>query len=132
MMQEVVKALNESKTKIKIYYFEDNHEALNARSNWAAQLRLRNLDKTIILKMRANSITVEMVGTDYVDPNLFEVQKPKKKEEPIKTAAFLDKGATKELPGTMEALRRDANKAAALHMTYGQYKAQQWLANGRR
>lgn len=46
--------------------------------------------------------------------------------------AYLDKHATKELPGTMEALRRDANKASEMHMTYGQYKSQEWLANGRR
>ena len=41
--------------------------------------------------------------------------------------AYLDRHATKELPGTMEALRRDANKASEMHMTYGQYQAKRYM-----
>ena len=40
--------------------------------------------------------------------------------------AFLDK-KTNTLPGTMEALRRDANKASEMHMTYGQYQAKRYM-----
>ena len=68
------------------------------------------------------------IGVSHIDIVDDTQPAPKENKKPDR-GAFLDKQATKELPGTMEDLRREANEASRLHMSYGQYqvmKQREW------
>ena len=124
MILDVIKELQASPAKRKIYYFESIERARKTRTNWFRQLKHREIERKIYMEQKENSIAVELIGE--VDLNAM-TKKPEEKKEKPDRGAFLDKYATKELPGTMEALRRDANKASEMHMTYGQYQAKRYM-----
>ena len=128
MINDIIKDLNESKTHKVIYECEDVSAARITRRNWAQQLSRRGLQGKVLLEQSGNIIKVEFNGVDHIAIK-DNTETPKENKKPDR-GAFLDKRATKELPGTMEDLRRDANKASEMHMTYGKYKAMQCYGSG--
>jgi len=129
MINDIIKDLNESKTHKVIYECEDVAAARITRRNWVQQLSRRGLEGKVSLEQSGNIIKVEFTGVDHIEIVDNTAKAPEEKKKPDR-GAFLDKRATKELPGTMEDLRRDANEAARLHMTYGKYKAMKCYSSG--
>ena len=128
MINDIIKDLNESKSHKVIYECEDVSAARITRRNWAQQLSRRGLEGKVLLEQSGNIIKVEFNGVDHI-AIVDNTEAPKENKKPDR-GAFLDKRATKELPGTMEDLRREANEAAKAHMTYGQFKAMQCYSSG--
>ena len=127
MINDIIKDLNESKTHEVIYECKDVPSARVTRRNWAQQLSRRGLQSKVFLEQSSNIIKARFIGVSHIDI----IDDGNRETEPKKPdrGAFLDKQATKELPGTMEDLRREANEAAKLHMSYGQYqvmKQREW------
>ena len=127
MINDIIKDLNESKSHEVVYECKDVPSARVTRRNWAQQLSRRGLQSKVLLEQSSNIIKASFNGVSHiaiVDDENRETE-PKKPDR----GAFLDKQATKELPGTMEDLRREANEASKLHMSYGQYqvmKQREW------
>lgn len=125
MILDVIKELQASTAKRKIYYFDSTERARKTRTNWFRQLKHRDIERKVYMEQKENSIAVELI--DEVDLEVIErkpEEKPKEKpKEKPDRGAYLDKQTTKILPGTMESLRRIANTASEMHMSYGQYVA---------
>lgn len=124
MINDIIKDLNESKAHEVVYECKDVPTARVTRRNWAQQLSRRGLEGKVLLEQSSNIIKARFNGVSHIDivDDGNQATEPKKPDR----GAFLDKQATKELPGTMEDLRREANEASRLHMTYGQYKAMKY------
>lgn len=120
MINDIIKDLNESKTHEVVYECKDVPTARVTRRNWVQQLSRRGLQSKVFLEQSSNIIKARFIGVSHIDivDDGNQATEPKKPDR----GAFLDKQATKELPGTMEDLRREANEASRLHMSYGQYK----------
>lgn len=125
-LKEVLTDLNESKMNRKIYTFANSKEAYDNRRNWYYESKRRNIIGKFMMEKRDNQVLCYYIGTDFIEPEIKKPEKPKHDTESNRFA-YLDKHATKELPGTMETLRRDANKASEMHMTYGQYQAKRYM-----
>lgn len=127
MINDIIKDLNESKAHEVVYECKDVPSARVTRRNWVQQLSRRGLQSKVFLEQSSNIIKARFIGVSHIDI----VDDGNRETEPKKPdrGAFLDKQATKELPGTMEDLRREANEASRLHMSYGQYqvmKQREW------
>lgn len=121
MVIDVIKELQASTVKRKIYYFDSIERARKTRTNWFRQLKHREIERKVYMEQKENSIAVELIGE--VDLETMEKKPEEKPKEKPDRGAFLDKQATKTLPGTMEWIRALANKASDMHMSYGQYVA---------
>lgn len=121
MILDVIKELQASTAKRKIYYFDSTERARKTRTNWFRQLKHRDIERKVYMEQKENSIAVELI--DEVDLEAIERKPEEKPKEKPDRGAFLDKQSTKILPGTMESLRRIANTASEMHMSYGQYVA---------
>lgn len=121
MILDVIKELQASTAKRKIYYFDSTERARKTRTNWFRQLKHRDIERKVYMEQKENSIAVELI--DEVDLEAIERKPEQNPKEKPDRGAFLDKQSTKTLPGTMESLRRIANTASEMHMSYGQYVA---------
>ena len=128
MINDIIKDLNESKAHEVVYECKDVPSARVTRRNWAQQLSRRGLQSKVFLEQSSNIIKACFIGVSHIDIVDDTQPAPKENKKPDR-GAFLDKQATKEPPGTMEDLRREANEASRLHMSYGQYqvmKQREW------
>ena len=119
MILDVIKELQASTAKRRISY--STERARKTRTNWFRQLKHRDIERKVYMEQKENSIAVELI--DEVDLEAIERKPEEKPKEKPDRGAFLDKQSTKILPGTMESLRRIANTASEMHMSYGQYVA---------